>query len=383
MTERLFDFDGYIWEFEATVLSADKCDGGYEIVLDRTAFSPEGGGQYSDVGEIDGVKITAVQIRDGEIYHIAEKYIEVGKKVIGKIDGDLRLRHLQNHTGEHVVSGLIYNKYGFSNVGFHLGVGYVTMDVDGEIDRAALRESEQLANMAVAKNLEVKAYYPEPDELENMFYRSKLDLKKNVRVVVIDGLDACACCAPHVSRTGEIGMIKLLYCQKYKGGTRIFMKCGLDALDEFNAEFDRATAISNMISQPRESIDEGVKKLMDDIGGYKHEIYELKKKILLMKTESVKPEKGRIIFVDDGMDMSELRSFVMAKLDGCEKFCAAFSGNDEDGYTYVIGYRGEDFNGFVKNKISMLGPGGGGGKPPFAQGKVKCKKSDIDRLWVD
>lgn len=383
MTERLFDFDGYIWEFEATVLDVTECEEGYETLLDRTAFSPEGGGQYSDVGEIDGIRVGAVRTREGEIYHVTEKPIEIGKKVVGKIDGDLRLRHLQNHTGEHIVSGIIYNEYGFNNVGFHLGVGYATMDVDGEIDKTALREIERLANLAVAKNLSVKAYYPEQSELENMFYRSKLDLKENVRVVIIDGLDACACCAPHVNKTGEIGMIKLLYCQKYKGGTRIFMKCGLDALDEFNAEFDRATAISNMISEPRENIDKGVKKLIEDIGAYKREIYELKKQILSFKTASAKIENGRIIFIDDGMDMSELRAFVSARLDECEKFCVAFSGNDNDGYTYVFGYKGEDFNEFVKNKIAALGEGGGGGKPPFAQGKVKCKKSDIDRLYLD
>lgn len=382
MTERLFD-NGSLLEFEATVTSVRNEDGEYWVTLDRTAFAPDGGGQLSDIGSISGVNVIDVTSDGGDVFHICDGELEVGSVVNCKIDKKRRMRHIQNHTGEHIVSGIIFKEYGFNNVGFHLGSEEVTMDVDGEISKDMLRKIERMANEAVSENSDVRIVYPTPKELESMFYRSKLDLKENVRVVVIDGLDACACCAPHVSKTGEIGMIKLISCMRYKGGTRIFLKCGFDALDEFNAEFDRATAISNMISQPRESIDEGVKKLMDDIVGYKHEIYELKKKILSMKIESSKPEKGRIIFVDDDMDMSELRSFVAAKLAECEKFCMAFSGNDEGGYTYVLGYRGDDFNEFVKNKISTLGVGGGGGKPPFAQGKVKCKKSDIDTLWVD
>ena len=382
MTKKLFD-NGLLLEFEATVVSVKEEDGEYWVELDRTAFAPDGGGQLSDIGEINGVCVTDVMSDGGIIYHACDEPLEVGASVFCKIDKNRRVRHIQNHTGEHIVSGIIYNEYGFNNVGFHLGSEDVTMDVDGEVTKDMLRRIERLANEAVVSNLEVKAVYPKPEELEGMFYRSKLDLKNDVRVIVIDGLDACACCAPHVSKTGQIGMIKLISCMRYKGGTRIHLKCGFDALDEFNAEFDRATVISNMISQPRESIDAGVKKLMDDIGGYKREIYELKKKILSMKIESAKPQNGKLIFVDDGMDMSELRAFVAAKLDACDKFCAAFSGNDGDGYTYVLGYKGENFNEFLKNKISALGQGGGGGKPPFAQGKIKCKKSDIDTLWLD
>lgn len=383
MTERLFDFDGYIWKFEATVLNVTQRDDHYEILLDKTAFSPEGGGQYSDVGKIDGVKITRVFADEGNIYHVAEKSIEIGKKVVGEIDGDLRLRHMQNHTGEHIVSGIIHSRYGFNNVGFHLGGGYATMDVDGEINADALREIEKLANKTAAENRSVKAYYPTPDELEIMQYRSKLDIKENVRVVVIEGVDACACCAPHVSMTGEIGMIKLLSCQKYKGGTRILMKCGLDALDEFNAEYECGIAISNMISQPLANIDAGVKKLMDDIAGYKHDIYLLKKKILSLIADSVKPQNGKIVFVDESLDIGELRAFVAAKLEECEKFCVAFSGNDDDGYMYVFGYCGEDFKEFVNTKISALGSFNGGGKAPFSQGKVMCKKCDIEKLLLD
>jgi alanyl-tRNA synthetase len=382
MTERLYD-NGLLLEFEAKVVSCREKDGEYLIELDRTAFAPEGGGQPSDIGEIDGVCVCGVTSEGENIYHICGAPLEVGKSVFCRVDEKRRIRHVQNHTGEHIVSGIIYNKYGYSNVGFHLGSEDVTMDVDGDIDREALREIEYLANKAVAANLKVNVVYPKGKELEETFYRSKLDLKENVRVVTVDGLDACACCAPHVNYTGEIGMIKLIFAIRYKGGTRIHLKCGFDALDEFNAEYDRALAISNMISLPRENIAEGVKKLMDDISAYRREIYELKKKIVALKAESLVPKNGKAILIDEGMEMSDLRSIVASKLDACEIMCAAFSGNDTDGYTYVIGYKGDDFNEFIKNTVSMLGKGGGGGKAPFAQGKVKCKKSDIERILVD
>ena len=376
MTKRLFD-DGLLLEFEATVTGVKKVEDEYWVQLDRSAFAPDGGGQLSDIGTIGGAAVLDVTPDNGDVYHICDEELTVGERVLCKIDESRRMRHLQNHTGEHIVSGIIYNEYGFNNVGFHLGSEDVTMDVDGEITKEMLRRIERLANEAVVKNLEVKAVYPSKEELETMFYRSKSGITGEVRIVVIDGLDACACCVPHVSRTGQIGMIKLISCMRYKGGTRIHLKCGFDALDEFNAELDRATAISNLISQPREKIDTGVKKLWDDIGMQKHEIYELKKKLLDIKIASAKLQNGRIVYVDDDMEMGDLRAFVAARLDECDDFCAAFSGNDTDGYTYAIGYRGEDFNGFIKSVTARLGEGGGGGKPPFAQGKIKCKKSDI------
>ncbi len=382
MTEKLFD-NGWLLEFDATVISCTEKDGEFEIELDRTAFAPEGGGQLSDIGYIDGTFVKDVQQRESTIIHITDTAISVGATVSGKVDYARRVRHIQNHSGEHIVSGIIYNKFGFNNVGFHLGSEDVTMDVDGDIDKSTLREIERLANEAVAANLEIKAVYPDAEELDKIFYRSKLDLKDDVRIVVIDGLDACACCAPHVNRTGEIGMIKLITCLRYKGGTRIHLKCGFDALDEFNDEFNRATAISNMISQPRENIVEGVKKLMDDISGYRREIFELKKQITAMKINAASVINGKCVLVDSGMEMSELRAFVAAKLDDCDRFCAAFSGDDSEGYTFVIGYKGDDFKEFVQKMLSVLGGGGGGGKPPFAQGKVNCKKSDIEKLLID
>lgn len=380
MTERIFDFDGHILEFDAKVLRLLETDKGYGVILDRTAFAPEGGGQLSDIGSLGDAKVIDVQAVDGELVHYIDKPVSESSFVHGSVDKDRRIRHLQNHSGEHIVAGLIYKKYGFNNVGFHLGHDDVTVDVDGVIDITALREIEREANEIVVKNLDIYAVYPDKDELKNIFYRSKLDLSENVRIVVIDGMDACACCAPHVKKTGEIGIIKLITCQRYKGGTRIHMKCGFDALDEANGEYDRALAISNMISLPRENIADGVKKLLEDVGALKSEIYVLKKKIVEIKAESAKSnERGNIVFVEEDMTMQDLRALVEGVLCKAEGICAAFSGNDNDGYSFVLGYSGENFKertGEILNSLSCSG----GGKAPFIQGKAKCTAENIRNL---
>ncbi len=381
MTEKLFD-NSLLLEFEATVVSVCEKNGKYLIELDRSAFAPEGGGQPSDIGSIGEASVADVVADDNNIFHICNRELTVGTTVLCKIDKKRRMRHIQNHSGEHIVSGILYNEYGFNNVGFHLGSEDVTMDVDGEISKEMLRHVERLANEVVAKDLEINIVYPAPNELEGRLYRSKLDLKENVRIVVVEGLDACACCAPHVSRTGQIGMIKLVSCMRYKGGTRIHLKCGFDALEEFNNEYDRAVAISNMISVPRENIAEGVKKLNDDVNTLKREIYSLKQKITDMKISSSRVEKGKMLFVDEDMDMPSLRALVAARLPEATELCAAFSGNDDDGYTFVLGYEGEDFSCRVRAWLDKIG-GSGGGKAPFAQGKAKCKKQDIEALLLD
>ncbi len=380
MTERIFDFDGHVLSFEATVTSVVKENERYGIILDRTAFSPEGGGQLSDIGSLGDAEVLDVQTVNGELVHFTDKPLAVGSVVLGAVDKNRRIRHLQNHSGEHIVAGLIYKKYGYNNVGFHLGHEDVTIDVDGVIDMAALREIEREANEIVVKNLDIYAVYPDENELRNIFYRSKLDLSENVRIVIIDGMDACACCAPHVNKTGEIGMIKLISCGRYKGGTRIHMKCGFDALDEANGEYDRALAISNMISLPRENIAEGVKKILDDVSSLKSEIYILKKKIIEIKINSaVKNGRGNVVFIEDDMTMQDLRALVEGCLCKADGLCAAFSGNDVDGYSFALGYVGGNFSEYTKVILNKLS-GNGGGKAPFIQGKANTTKENIRNL---
>lgn len=376
MTRKLFDFDGYLLAFESRVLSCAETDGGYAVVLEATAFSPEGGGQRSDVGTLGGVFVSDVRISDGVITHITDAPLTVGEVVMGEVDRERRVRHLQNHTGEHIVSGLLHSRYGYNNVGFHLGSEDVTIDTDGALDEAMLREIERAANEVVAWNLVVKAEYPDPDTLKTLSYRAKLDLTENVRIVTIEGVDACACCAPHVARTGEIGMIKLISAMRYKGGTRIHMKCGFDALDEFNAEYARAVAISNRISLPRERIAEGVDKLWDDLSAANYEIVRLKRELISLKAEAAEATEGDLVFIEPRMDAGELRLLVNAAADKAEGCCAAFSEDGHGAYSFVARYAGEDFEAWRRAFCETLNARGGG-KAPFLQGKAECAEADI------
>ena len=376
MTEKLFDIDGCLLEFDAKVLSCEAIEGGFAAVLDRTAFAPEGGGQLSDVGVLGGAAVLDVRTEGDEILHVVDKSLTVGDTVHGVLDRDRRVRHIQNHTGEHIVSGLFYTLYGYTNIGFHLGSEDVTMDLDGEVSEDMLRRVEREANRVVFEDHPVTVTYPDTDTLAGLSYRAKLDLSENVRIVTIEGVDACACCAPHVARTGQIGMIKLLYAIRYKGGTRIHMKCGFDALDEFNAEFSRATAISNRISLPRERIAEGVDKLWTDLSEANYRIVGLRRELIACRAEAAVATDGNLLFIEKDMDANDLRLLVTLSMDKASGACAAFSEEQEGVYRFVAAYRGNTFDEWRAALCDAI-HGRGGGKAPFIQGKANCTEAEI------
>lgn len=380
MTEKLFDIDGCLMEFDAKVLSCEATDGGFAVLLDKTAFAPEGGGQRSDVGTLGEAAVTDVRVMGDEILHIVDRALTVGDTVHGLLDRDRRVRHIQNHTGEHIVSGLFYTLYGYTNIGFHLGSEDVTMDLDGEVSEEMLRRVEREANRVVFEDHPVTVTYPDADTLAGLSYRAKLDLSENVRIVTIGDVDACACCAPHVARTGQIGMIKLLYAIRYKGGTRIHMKCGFDALDEFNAEFSRATAISNRISLPRERIAEGVEKLWADLSDANYKLVGLRRDLIACRADAAVATDGNLLFVEKDMDTNELRLLVTLSMDKAGGACAAFSEEQEGVYRFVAAYRGNTFEEWRDHLLTAI-HGHGGGKAPFIQGKANCGEAEIRRFF--
>ena len=233
MTERLYNKNAYLRAFSARVLSVSECMGGYLVETDATAFFPEGGGQGADRGTLGGFEVLDVQEREGRIFHLLGGAPNVGGVVSGEVDFALRFERMQCHTGEHIVSGILHRLYGAENVGFHLG-DIVTLDID---------VVEDLANEAVFKNIPVEISYPAPEALASMTYRAKLDLTENVRIVTIGDVDACACCAPHVAYTGEIGLIKILEFEKHRGGTRIWMQAGARALRDYREKYRNIAAI--------------------------------------------------------------------------------------------------------------------------------------------
>ena len=269
-TEKLFYNNSHQKSFEATVLSCQKKENYYEIVLDQTAFFPEGGGQYADTGYLGDAKVLDVQEQEGQILHRTDQELPVGEKVTGQLDWELRFMKMQQHTGEHIVSGIVHERYGYENVGFHLGNEDCTMDFSGEIPVEDLQEIEFRANQAVWENLKIQILYPSKEEEKEMTYRSKIEITGQVRVVIVPGYDACACCAPHVDFTGEIGLIKLVGMQRYKGGVRVTMLCGGRAMADYALKQKQAKEISAMLCAKENELTDAVAHLQKDFAVCSH-----------------------------------------------------------------------------------------------------------------
>ena len=263
-TRRLYYEDVYRKEFTATVLECRERKNGFAVILDESAFYPEGGGQPSDVGTLGDVKVTEVHEKDGELLHYTEQALEVGAKVEGKIDWARRFDLMQQHSGEHMVSGVIHAKYGYDNVGFHMGSDVITVDLNGMLDEAQLAEIEREVNEKVWEDKEVVITYPTEEELKTLDYRSKKELTGKVRIVDFPGADVCACCGTHVTHTGEIGMVKLLSVVKFRDGIRMEMICGKRVLNYLNMVNEQNHQISMKLSAKMDRTADAVQRLQDE-----------------------------------------------------------------------------------------------------------------------
>ena len=380
-TTRLFDSDSAAKSFTATVIScAATEDGKYEIILDKTLFFPEEGGQSCDTGRLGEANVSQVCEKEGIICHIVDKPLIESTLVSGEIDFDERFRKMQNHTAEHIVSGLIYKKFGLHNVGFHLSRNEMTADFDGELDASQIKLIEDMANRAIFECHAVRGYYPAPEELSKMEYRSKLDLSENVRIVEIEGVDKCACCAPHVGNTGEVGLVKILFAEKYKGGVRLYMKAGFDALEGYCAEYEQCRRISVAISAKHDDVADGVDRLLEEIGALKSKISGMKREIMAYKLEKIEYTDGNLVLFDDDGDMLALRNLVNEAKKRCGGICACFSGSDESGYKYIISSTTVDLRARSK-EINAAICGRGGGSSEMIQGSCIAKREEIEKYF--
>ena len=380
MTEKLYDKDSHLKEFTGTVLSCKKTGEKYAVTLNQTSFFPEGGGQQSDRGYIGGAYISDVQIKNGEILHFADKPLSVGQAYDCKLDFDFRFRNMQNHSGEHIISGIVHRLYGFNNVGFHLGAE-MTMDFDGELTRRQLDEIEDLANKAVYENLPVKAFYPTDEELKQLDYRSKLDLKENVRIVEIKGVDVCACCAPHVKATGEIGVIKILDFEKYKGGVRLIVKCGADALRDYREKYKNVLEISNLLSAKQFEVSSAVVRLNEQLSAEKAAAAALKKRLIAEKAAGFEPDTDKTAVFENGLDIKELQLLADALCQKAGGIRGAFSGADGAFSFAICGGETALGNFFAKFKAAFNTRGGG--RNGIRQGTVCADRAEIEGLFKE
>lgn len=265
MTQRLYYQDAHLSRFQAVVVSCREDGGRWAVVLDRTAFFPEGGGQPADTGRLGDVAVLDVRERDGDVVHFCDGPLAAGRKVEGVLNWPERFSRMQFHSGEHILSGIARRRWGCENVGFHMAPRLVTIDFNREFTPEELEELERLANEAVWANVPVRAFFPGPEELAALDYRSKKALAGPVRLVEIQGVDLCACCAPHVARTGEIGLIRLEDALRHRGGMRVTMLAGRAALEDAVEKARTVCRISRQLSLPREAIADGVERLQGEL----------------------------------------------------------------------------------------------------------------------
>lgn len=375
MTEKLYEQDSHRAEFRARVTECRSVDEGFEIVLDQTAFFPESGGQYGDRGSLNGIPVLDTKIRNGIILHKTAEPIPAGTEVEGRLNWELRFRRMQNHSGEHIVSGLVHKKYGFDNVGFHLGDGDVTLDFNGELNREQLREIEAEANGAVWSDIPLHIWFPDSSALERLNYRSKLELTENVRIVEIPGYDICACCAPHVNRTGEIGMIKILDFMRHRGGVRVHILCGRDALEDYDSRYGNTLEISGMLSAKQRETAEAVRRKCEELAELRQKLNEANRLVVRFKTECLPETEGNLCFIEENLDMLTLRELVNAGMQKCTGICGGFTGREGE-WQYIIGSRTVDLRKASK-EINAAISGRGGGKPEMIQGSSAAKREQL------
>lgn len=376
MTEKLYDTDAYLSEFSATVVDCISAQDGYDIVLDRTAFFPEGGGQSGDVGSLGGTPVIDTQIRDGVIYHRTSGPLSAGSTVKGVLDWGERFRRMQNHSGEHIVSGIVHSRLGFENVGFHLGETEMTMDYDGVLTSVDLKRVEEEANRSVWENRTIHCFYPSEEELNSLEYRSKKDLTEAVRIVTVDGIDTCACCAPHVKQTGEIGGIYIVGSMHWKGGTRLTVRCGSDALKEYSLLREDEKSLSALFSAPRGEIFPAVEKLHQEYADLRRRYHTALKENALMRLEQIPFTEGNLCFLSPCGDGEVMRAAANEGLKKCSGVFVCLFGNDTGGYRYVITSQASGLLEKAKRFNEALS-GRGGGSDGMIQGSFACKEETI------
>ena len=379
-TRKLYYEDSHLRSFSAEVLSCEKTEKGCEVILTATAFYPEGGGQAADTGFLNGIRVTDTRERGETVVHFCQEPLEVGTTVEGAIDWEPRFHRMQQHSGEHIVSGIINRRYGYHNVGFHMGSDIITIDFDGVIPTEDLASIEAEANSAVWQNLSVRCWYPSEEELPNVFYRTKRALPWPVRIVQVPGFDSCACCGTHVKATGEIGLIKLFSVIGFRGGTRMEMSCGSSALKLLNEAYEQNRQVSQAFSAKIQETGAAARRMNEVEANLKYRIVGLEKRIF-SGIAAACAGRGDVVHFEDNLDNTAVRDLADAIADTCRGTAAVFSGSEETGFAFCLVTRNGDLRQLGREMTKALN-GRGGGKPAFQQGRVQATRAEIEAFFA-
>lgn len=379
--EKLYEAQPYLTQFSATVESCTQGKKGWDILLDQTAFYPEGGGQPYDTGTLGGVPVLEVHQREGRVVHTCAAPLETGKEVEGQIDWPRRFDLMQHHSGEHIVSGIAHSLFGCDNVGFHMGSDVITIDLNVELTPDQVAQLEARANQHIWEDHPIAVTYPTSEELEHLEYRSKKALTGQVRIVSFPGADTCACCGTHVSSSGQVGLVKLLSCQKFRDGVRIELVCGKRALDYLSQVWEQNHQISNLLSAKTMQTSGAVRRLLEENAALKSRILTMEERQFAALAQQYAGQ-GDVLVFESGLSPDSLRRLCGAVQAACGGRCACFSGEDGSGYQYAVGQPGGDLRPLAKALNQAL-QGRGGGKPDFIQGTVSASQDQIQTFFQE
>lgn len=376
--KKLYYADSHLKDFSAVVTGCEEVKGGWAVTLDATAFYPTGGGQECDLGILGGARVLDVKEQGENILHLCDTPLEVGAEVTGTIDWERRFDHMQQHSGEHLVMGQIYQKFGYHNVGFHMGGHLVTIDLDGPVTWEDLMEIERRTNQIICRNIPVKTWYPSPEELPNVKYRTKKQLPWPVRIVEFGGEDVCACCGTHVKSTGEIGLVKFVSCVKFKEGVRIEMASGRRATELYQQIFEQNRQVSQTFSAKILETGSAARKFNDMLTQEKYRAIGLQRKIFGAIAQSYAGRERAVHFEADLQpgQVRELADAIAEKTDTA----IVYSGCDATGYSICILSKTQDTRALGKEVNAALN-GRGGGKPGAFQGSLKATKEQIEAFF--
>lgn len=378
-TRKLYYEDCMLAEFVSRVVGCRQTEKGWLVTLEATAFYPEGGGQACDVGTLGGVRVLDVREDGEQIVHLCDGPLNEGETVKGAIDWARRFDLMQQHAGEHIVSGILHKLFGSHNTGFHVGADVVTVDFDTPIPAERLAEIETLANEAVYRNLPIKCWYPSKEELATLPYRTKRALPWPVRIVQIPDYDSCACCGIHVAQTGQIGLIKLFSCVKFHQGVRIEMACGARALDILTRAYEQNRLVSQAFSAKIMETGAAAQRMNDALAAEKFRAAGLEKQLFDFVAEGFR-DKGDVLHFAEDLAPAAVRELAERIAVRCSGTAAVFSGSDENGYTVCMVNKAADIAPLGKQLNIQLN-GRGGGKPGFFQGSVKAPRREIEGFF--
>ena len=379
-TTKLYYEDPFLQGFTAAVTSCEEGKGGYLVTLDRTAFYPEGGGQPYDTGVLGEAKVLEVHDKNGVITHLCNKPLAVGASVEGKIDWARRFDHMQQHSGEHICSGLICERFRCDNVGFHMGTDIVTIDFNADISWEELMEIEEAANRYICEDHPIDIRFYRGAELDKVEYRSKKPLEGDVRIVSFPGADCCACCGTHVVRSGQVGLVKFLSVQKFRDGVRIELLSGKRAHRYLSECWAQDVRIAQALSVKPNASFAGVERVLAELSALKQRCAKLEESVFA-QTAAQYEGKGDVLLFEDEMSGDSLRKLCDAVTNHCGGRCAVFAGAD-GAYKYAIGHAGGELRDFTKKMNAALS-GRGGGKPNFVQGSVGCDRAAIEAFFAE